>query len=132
MKTSLKLASVLLALFTISGTAYAQEGDPEKGKKVFKKCKICHAVGPGAKRKIGPPLNNIIGAKAGVQKDYKYSGALKSAGEKGLVWTEDKLSQYLEKPKKLVPGGKMSFPGLKKKTHRDNVIAFLKTFMKKK
>ena len=132
MKTSLKLASALLALFAISSAASAQDGDPEKGKKVFKKCKICHSVGPGAKRKIGPPLNDIIGATAGVQKRYKYSKAMKMAGKKGFVWTEDKLKAYLEKPRKVVPGGKMSFPGLRKEADRDDVVAFLKTFTKKK
>ncbi len=53
------------------------------------------------------------------------------AGEKGMVCTEVKLKEYLEKPRKVVPGGKMSFPGLREKTDRDNVVAFLKTFAKK-
>ena len=77
------------------------------------------------------PLNNIVGATAGTQEQYNYSKAMKLAGEKGMVWTEVKLKEYLEKPKKVVPGGKMSFPGLRKKTDRDNVVAILKTFPKK-
>ena len=77
------------------------------------------------------PLNNIVGATAGAQEQYNYSKAMKTAGKKGMVWTEVKLKEYLEKPKKVVPGGKMSFPGLRKKTDRDNVVAFLKTFTKK-
>jgi hypothetical protein len=38
-----------------SGTALAQ--DVEKGAVVFKKCAICHKIGPGATNSIGPELN---------------------------------------------------------------------------
>ncbi|MGI9384887.1 MAG: c-type cytochrome [Methyloligellaceae bacterium] len=129
MTTPLRLATAAALVMAFAQTASA-EGDPAKGEKVFKKCKVCHAVGEGAKKKVGPALNNIIGAKAGIQEGYKYSKAMKKAGEEGLVWTEDKLSVYLEKPKKLIKGTKMVFPGLKKETDRDNVIAYLKKFTK--
>lgn len=117
------------ALLLTLGPAHA-EGDAAKGEKVFNKCKACHMVGEGAKKRVGPPLNNIIGAKAGSQEDYNYSSAMKKAGEDGLVWDEAKLSAYLEKPKDIVPKGKMAFPGLKKETDRENVIAYLKQFTK--
>lgn len=126
LKTGLAIAAVTLISF---GTAQA-EGDPEKGKRVFNKCKACHMVGEKAKKRVGPPLNNIIGAKAGAQDGYNYSKAMKTAGEEGLVWNEEKLSTYLEKPKAVVPKGKMAFPGLKKESDRDNIIAYLKQFTK--
>jgi cytochrome c len=109
----------------------ASEGDPAKGEKVFKKCQVCHTVGEGAKKKVGPPLNNIIDAKAGSQEGFKYSKAMVEAGEGGLTWSVDKLSAYLEKPKEVVPKGKMAFPGLKDEADRADVIAYLKTFSKK-
>ena len=40
-------------------------GDSVAGAKVFKKCKSCHIVGAGAKNRIGPHLNNIIGRNIG-------------------------------------------------------------------
>lgn len=129
MTTPLRLAITAALVMVFAQTASA-EGDPKKGEKVFKKCKVCHAVGEGAKKKVGPVLNNIIGAKAGVQDGYKYSKAMQKAGAEGLVWSEDKLNVYLEKPKKLIKGTKMVFPGLKKEADRDNVIAYLKTFTK--
>lgn len=126
----MKLKSVITVAglaFLVATPAWA-EGDAEKGEKVFKKCKACHMVGENAKKRVGPPLNDIIGAKAGIQEGYKYSKAMVDAGAGGLMWTDEKLHAYLEKPKDLVPGGKMAFPGLKKEEDRANVIAYLKKF----
>lgn len=124
-----KALPIAAALIVSAGVAHA-EGDPAKGEKVFNKCKACHMVGEDAKKRVGPPLNNIIGAKAGSQEDYNYSKAMKEAGENGLVWNDEKLDAYLEKPKDVVPKGKMAFPGLKKESDRANVIAYLKQFTK--
>lgn len=131
MKNPIKLAVIALALTSFANMAQA-DGDAAKGKKVFNKCKICHMVGEGAKKRIGPPLNNIIDAKAGTQAGFNYSKAMIAAGAGGLVWSEEKLDEYLKKPKKLVPKTKMSFAGVRKDKDRANVIAYLKTFSKKK
>ncbi len=132
MKKVIRIAAATLALASFATTAQA-EGDAVKGEKVFKKCKVCHQVGEGAKKRVGPPLNNIIDAKSGVQEGYKYSKAMVAAGEGGLTWSVEKLDEYLTKPKKLVPKTKMNLPGggLKKEADRANVIAYLKTFSKK-
>lgn len=129
MKQTLKIAVATLALASFATVAQA-EGDAAKGEKVFKKCKVCHMVGEGAKKRVGPPLNNIMDAKAGVQEGFKYSKALVAAGEGGLMWSVEKLDEYLKKPKDLVPKGKMAFPGLKKDEDRADVIAYIKTFSK--
>jgi cytochrome c len=118
------LAGAAFVLF--QGAAQAQ--DVAAGEKVFKKCMACHAVGEGAKNKVGPVLNGVIGRTAGTVPDYTYSQAMKDAGAGGLVWNDETLHQYLEKPKEFVKGNKMAFPGLKKPEERDNVIAYLKTF----
>lgn len=126
----MKLKSVITVagLALLVATPAWAEGDAEKGEKVFKKCKACHMVGENAKKRVGPPLNDIIGAKAGIQEGYKYSKAMVEAGAGGLMWDDEKLHAYLKKPKDLVPGGKMAFPGLKKDEDRANVIAYLKKF----
>lgn len=126
LKTGIAFAAVL----ALSVNAAQASGDAEKGKRVFNKCKACHMVGENAKKRVGPPLNNIIGAKAGSQDGYNYSKAMKTAGEEGLVWDDEKLDAYLLKPKDVVPKGKMAFPGLKKDSDRENVIAYLKEFTK--
>ncbi len=113
--------------FTLSGQAVA-DGDPAAGEKVFKKCQACHAVGEGAKNKVGPSLNGVVGSPAGQVEDFKYSANLLELAEGGLVWDEETLTAYLHKPKDVVPKTKMSFAGLRKDEDVANVIAYLKTF----
>ncbi|MBL3706034.1 c-type cytochrome [Sulfitobacter sp. BDSS02] len=109
--------------------ALAQDaGDPEKGEKVFRKCKACHEVGPDAKSKTGPVLNGIVGRDAATYDEFSYSDALVAAGEGGLVWTPEALAEFLEKPKDFVDGTKMTFAGLRKDDERADVIAYLATF----
>ncbi|MBI4725064.1 MAG: cytochrome c family protein [Rhodomicrobium sp.] len=118
--------TVLGAALVWSASASA-EGNAANGEKLFKQCKACHAVGPGAKAGVGPEQNNVIGSKAGSRPGYNYSPAMKAAGEKGLVWTEENVSKFLENPKAVVPGTKMIYPAMKKAEDRADVIAFLKT-----
>jgi len=106
--------------------AAAQPGDAENGKDVFKVCRPCHQVGPGARNGIGPTLNGIVGSKAGTIAGFTYSEANKEAGTKGLVWTEDNLFMYLENPAAFMPGNKMTYAGMKDETDRRDLIAYLK------
>lgn len=50
------------------------------------------------------------------------------AGEEGLVWTVEKLDEYLTNPRQFVKGNRMSFAGLKRDKDRADVIAYLATF----
>jgi cytochrome c len=118
--------AMLGAALVWSANAFAA-GDATHGEAVFKVCKMCHAVGATAKPGVGPVQNNLIGATAGARPGYSYSPAMKEAGEKGLVWTEENLDKYLENPKAVVPGTKMVFPGVKSAQDRQDVIAYLKT-----
>jgi len=97
------------------------------GETVFKKCKACHQVGEGAKNKTGPMLNGIVGASAGAVEGFRYSKALKAAGEDGLEWTPGELAAFLAKPKAYLKGTKMSFVGLKKEEDQLAVIEYLKS-----
>ncbi|WP_310621154.1 cytochrome c family protein [Flexibacterium corallicola] len=115
------------ALLATSGIALA-DGDVEKGKKVFKKCAACHAVGEKAKNKVGPILNGVVGAPWGEAQSYKYSKALLAGKEEGKTWDEATLRAYLTKPKKVIPKGKMAFAGLRKEKDIDNVVAYLSQF----
>ena len=109
-------------------TAAADPALIEAGEKVFKKCAACHKVGEGAKHATGPILNGIINHPAGAIEGYKYSKAMLEAGEGGMVWDDETLHDYLEKPNAVVPKTKMTFAGLKKSEDRDAVIAYLATF----
>jgi len=121
------LAASALILAVLVAPALA-EGDATAGATVFKKCAACHAVGEGAKNKVGPQLNDLLGRTAGTAPDYKYSKAMIDAGANGLVWTPETLVPYLRKPKDVVPGTKMSFAGLPNEQDEINVIAYLATF----
>jgi cytochrome c len=77
--------ALVVLLLAVSSTqpVRAQAGDPENGKDVFKACRPCHQVGPGAKNGIGPSLNGIVGSQAGMVADFVYSEANKQAGVNG-------------------------------------------------
>lgn len=126
MKIKLQLA-VLAAIGGLSTAALAQ-GDPANGENVFKKCKICHQIGEGAKNQVGPELNGVVGRKAGSLAGFSYSPAMKEAGEKGLVWNDETLHKYLENPRDFIPKNKMAFVGLKQQKERDDVVAYLHKF----
>ncbi|MDB5539212.1 MAG: transporter [Devosia sp.] len=124
----MKVLALGLAMSVLAaGAAYA-EGDAAAGANVFKKCASCHAVGEGAKNKVGPELNELIGRTAGTAPEFKYSQAMIDAGAGGLVWTAETLHQFLSKPRDFVKGTKMTFPGLKEQADIDNVVAYLATF----
>jgi cytochrome c len=123
------MAGLLLAMVQVSPVA-AQDGNAEEGAEVFKKCRACHDVGPEAKNKVGPVLNDIIGRKAGTIDGFAYSDANKTSGDGGLVWTEEVLFKYLENPLVFMKGTKMAFAGLKDPQDRKDVIAYLKKFSK--
>lgn len=122
-----KPLSIGLLSLSLAVPALAED-DPSKGEKVFRKCKACHAVGEGAKNKVGPILNGIIGAAAGANGDFKYSKALIARAKDGLIWDEAALGAYLTKPKDFIDGTKMTFAGLRKEADISNVIAYLATF----
>jgi cytochrome c len=126
MKIIVQLA-VAAAICSISAGAKA-EGDATKGENTFKKCKICHQIGEGAKNAVGPVLTGVVGRKAGTGEGFNYSPAMKKAGEDGTTWTEENIDKYLTDPKGFIPQNKMAFVGLKQPDERADVIAYLKKF----
>ena len=102
----IKTISVMVFGFGLSATSASASGDVAAGEKVFRKCKACHVV-DAKKHKTGPHLVNIMGRAAGSVDGYKrYSKAMKSSG---IVWKEETLDGYLEKPKAYVKGTRMIF-----------------------
>ncbi len=127
MMKQIAAALTALALTGMAGSAFA-DGDAAAGEKIFKKCKACHQVGDGAKNRVGPMLNGIVGNEIASVDGFKYSKAFMAKKDEGLVWTEEALDTYLTKPKAYIKGTKMSFAGLKKEAQRADVIAYLLTF----
>ncbi|HMN38050.1 MAG TPA: cytochrome c family protein [Hyphomicrobium sp.] len=115
---------VLAAAMAAAMPVAASAADAEAGKVVFNKCKACHQIGPGAKNAVGPHLDGVIGRKAGTAEGFNYSEAMKNSG---LTWDEKTFKDYIEDPRKVVPGNKMVFMGLKSEEDRDNLYEYLKS-----
>ncbi len=105
--------------------SHGSEGDPAKGAKVYRKCKACHEL-TKERNKVGPHLVKIFNRPVAAVEGFRYSKALKKAGEEGMVWNAENLDKWLENPKKFLPGNRMAFAGLKKEADRKNLIAYMK------
>jgi len=121
----MKFAGTLtaLAVFVVLPAGAATAADVAAGKEIFKKCALCHTAEPG-KNKVGPSLFGIVVRKSASLTNYNYSDAMKKFDH---TWTVSTLDTYLTDPQAMVPGTKMIFPGVKDKTERDNLIAYLET-----
>lgn len=122
-KSYLGAIIVASAALALTATASMAEGNATKGAQLFNRCKACHTIEAGGPNRVGPNLHGVVGRKAASVATYAYSDALK---KKNVVWTEDNLEKWLEKPAAFAPGTKMSFVGLSKEDQREDVIAFLK------
>jgi cytochrome c len=124
MKAQVLSASVLAIVLAVSGgTAKAQ--DVAAGETSFKKCAPCHAIGEGAKNKVGPELNGLNGRKSGSAEGYSYSDANKKSG---LTWDEATFKEYIKDPRAKVPGTKMAFAGIKNEKETADLWAYLAQF----
>ena len=107
--------------FLIAQFPLQAHADPvTDGKAAFAVCSPCHGV-TGANR-LGPPLNGVIGRKAGSVAGFNYSPAMKRAG---VVWDAPTLEKYIENPQKAMPGNRMPFAGLPDETRRADIAAYL-------
>jgi cytochrome c len=125
------ILAVGTAAFVALGTSAFAAGDAAKGEAAFKaKCAICHQIGASAQNAIGPELNGIVGRKAASIENFPtYSPGMKALGEKGHIWTEEHIDQWIANPKAMIPDSLMAltFPGEPDAGERANIIAYLKS-----
>lgn len=99
--------------------------DPDKGARVFAKCRACHKMDEGA-HGTGPSLYEVVGSPVGSADGFNgYSGNLEQIGD---VWSPENLNAFLESPRSATPGTSMGFAGLPKAEDRANLIAYLDTY----
>jgi cytochrome c len=123
-----KLSFGVLVVMTASAAAsIALAQDADAGKTSFNKCMACHAIGEGAKNKVGPVLNGLDGRKTGTVEGYSYSAANKNSG---ITWNKEQFLDYIRDPKAKIPGTKMVFAGIKNETEANNLWAFLSKYDK--
>ena len=124
-KLTLSALVALTSLTTAASSALAQ--DAADGKTSFNKCLACHAIGEGAKNKVGPVLNGLDGRKSGTVEGYSYSDANKNSN---ITWNEAEFKDYIKDPKAKIPGTKMIFAGIKNEKEANDLWAFLALYDK--
>jgi cytochrome c len=125
MKKLILSALVVIASSAAATSALAQ--DAAAGKTSFNKCLPCHAIGEGAKNKVGPELNGLDGRKSGTADGYSYSDANKNSG---IAWNEAEFKEYIRDPKAKIPGTKMAFAGIKNDKEVNDLWAFIAQYDK--
>jgi len=119
--------STLFAIAASLAASSALAQDVDAGKSSFNKCLACHAVGEGAKNKVGPVLNGLDGRHSGSVEGYSYSDANKNSG---ITWGKETFLEYIKDPKGKIPGTKMIFAGIKNENEANNLWAYLSQFDK--
>ena len=123
-----KLTFGALMILTVTATAStAMAQDAAAGKSSFNKCLACHAIGEGAKNKVGPVLSGLDGRKSGTVEGYSYSDANKNSG---ITWGKDVFLEYIKDPKGKIPGTKMVFAGIKNEKEANDLWAYLSQYDK--
>lgn len=98
----LKTHLIAATLLVIAAPAFA--GDTAKGEADFKKCKACHSIiaadGTAIQKggKVGPNLFGVIGRTAGSLEGFSYGASILVAKDKGVVWDEASVAEYLVDP----------------------------------
>jgi cytochrome c len=119
--------SALVVVTSMASASGALAQDAAAGKTSFNKCLACHAIGEGAKNKVGPELNGIDGRKSGTAADYSYSDANKNSG---ITWNKDVFLEYIKDPKAKIPGTKMAFAGIKNEKEANDLWAYVSQYDK--
>jgi len=102
MKREILGGMVLVAMLSDLPSSAHADGDPAKGESVYHRCQGCHSVD---RNRIGPMHKGLFGRQAGSVPGFAYSDAMKNSG---IVWSEKTLDQFLQDPRKMVPGDRKS------------------------
>jgi cytochrome c len=115
-------APALLVLLALTASVFGA-GDAKRGAQVFRQCLACHSSAVG-EHLTGPSLAHVFNHPAGSAAGFlRYSDALKRSA---FLWDEATLDKWLANPARLLPGTSMTFPGIKERQAREDVIAYLK------
>jgi cytochrome c len=116
----LALALLLAAVAILPIVAFGAEPDPAHGEEIYARCQGCHSID---RNRTGPKHLGLFGRKAGSVEGFTYSKAMR---ESGIAWDEATLDKFLENPRGVVPGTKMTYAGVKDAQERADLIAYLR------
>jgi cytochrome c len=108
---------------TSTDTTAAAVASADTAPASYNQCAVCHKVEKDGGNGLGPNLHGIVGKKAAQVAGFSYSPAMKASG---LTWDEATLDKFIESPRAVVSGTKMSYVGLKDAAKRQEIIAWLK------
>ena len=118
-------SAVVGALLGSAAAAQQPAGDAQAGEKIFRKCRACHTVAEGQNR-VGPHLFGILGRPVASVEGFDYSDPMRAWAE-GKTWDAALLGTWLEDPRGVVKGTRMTFAGLRDAQDRADVIAYLRS-----
>src|SRR5712691_2526573 len=119
----MKLFLALGLIIISAGSAAADNGNVERGRRLFGACAACHSLETD-KNMTGPSLAGLWDRQAGGLKSFsRYSDALKSSG---IIWDNTSLDAWLVTPRAFMPGNDMTFRGIPDPRARTDLLAFLK------
>lgn len=113
--------AALAALILAGAQVAVRAADPDRGKAAFDKCAACHGLGD-ERDTDGPTLKDVMGRKAGLLEDYRYSAAMKRSG---VTWTPATLDTFIADPQGFIKGNRMAFAGITDPAERADLIAYL-------
>lgn len=125
---TLRTTLISLGLLGLALPAFAESSSVgairlEAGKKFFDaECRRCHAI-DATDKSYGPPLEGVIGRRAGSFEGYPYSDALKGAG---IHWTEAALRAWMADNQGLIPGTKMRHVGITDPVEQEFILTWLR------
>jgi len=121
------LFTIASSIFLIAPTVTMADGHTDEGEQLFRslRCAACHAVGPEARNKVGPHLNEVFGRPAAGIEGFRYSRIMVERGEEGLVWDEASLRAFLAAPAEFMPRTRMAYRGVRKEEDITALLVFL-------
>ncbi|MBL4539596.1 MAG: cytochrome c family protein [Oceanicaulis sp.] len=99
--------------------------DISAGERVARRCASCHSFDSGMADGTGPHLWGVLGRAVAAVDGFNYSAAMAEYGETTADWHYENLYNFLESPRRYMPGTAMSFAGLRDQEDRINLIAYM-------
>lgn len=99
--------------------------DISAGERVARRCASCHSFDSGMADGTGPHLWGVLGRAVAAVDGFNYSAAMEEYGETTDAWRYENMYNFLESPRRYMPGTAMSFAGLRDQEDRINLIAYM-------